>query len=109
MFEKIISFFACLLCSLPFLIVSINKNSKEPIAFWSCSWGSKALKEKVKNIYDYNEEMKTLYKKYAISFFITGIICLINFKLGIVIISVNCTVGLFVLYEEYAKILKKYS
>ena len=42
MAEKIVVLVACLLCAVPFLIIGIfEKNSKEPITFWS---GDKTLK-----------------------------------------------------------------
>lgn len=36
MAEKIVGLISCLLCAVPFLIIGIfEKNSKEPITFWS--------------------------------------------------------------------------
>ena len=41
MAEKIVGLISCLLCAVPFLIIGIfEKNSKEPITFWS---GDKTL------------------------------------------------------------------
>lgn len=55
MAEKIVGLVACLLCAVPFLIIGIfEKNSKEPITFWS---GDKTLKSKVKDVTAYNLEM----------------------------------------------------
>ena len=48
MAEKIVGLISCLLCAVPFLIIGIfEKNSKEPITFWS---GDKTLKSKVKDV-----------------------------------------------------------
>ena len=42
MAEKIIGLISCLLCAVPFLIIGIfERNSREPITFWS---GDKTLK-----------------------------------------------------------------
>ena len=46
MVGKIIALVSCIMCALPFLIISVyNKDSKEPINFWS---GDTTLKSKVK-------------------------------------------------------------
>ena len=48
MAEKIVGLISCLLCAVPFLIIGIfEKNSKEPITFWS---GDKTLKSKAKDV-----------------------------------------------------------
>ena len=61
MAEKIVGLISCLLCAVPFLIIGIfEKNSKEPITFWS---GDKTLKSKVKDVTAYNLEMGMLYQK----------------------------------------------
>lgn len=66
----IIGFVACFMCAVPFIIISVyDKNSKEPISFWS---GDKTLKSKVTNIQVYNKEMAALYKKNSYSIFITS-------------------------------------
>ena len=83
MVGKIIALVSCLLCAVPFLIISIyNKDSKEPINFWS---GDTSLKEKVADIKGYNKEMALLY------------------------LCFDCTLGIFLMYRVYKKILKRYS
>ena len=53
--EGIVECICCVLCGLPFLIMGhFNKNSVEPITFWS---GDKTLKEKLKDIQGYNSEI----------------------------------------------------
>lgn len=55
MAEKIVGLISCLLCAVPFLIIGIfERNSREPITFWS---GDKTLKSKVKDVTAYNLEM----------------------------------------------------
>ncbi|MFR7844071.1 MAG: hypothetical protein ACLU3U_14020 [Gallintestinimicrobium sp.] len=66
MAEKIVGLISCLLCAVPFLIIGIfEKNSKEPITFWS---GDKTLKSKVKDVTAYNLEMGMLYQECAFAF-----------------------------------------
>lgn len=68
---RIIGLISCLMCAVPFLIISLyNRNSSEPINFWS---GDTSLKKKVKNVCDYNKEMSGLYKRCAIAFLVAGI------------------------------------
>ena len=107
MVERIIGLISCLLCAVPFLIISVyNKDSNEPINFWS---GDTSLKKKVKNVRDYNKEMAQLYKKCAIAFFITGVGFAIFPVVGIILIGFDCTVGMYIVYRYYKKILKTYS
>lgn len=104
---RIIGLVCCWLCAFPFLIISVcNKNSNEPINFWS---GDTSLKNKVKNVSDYNREMAQLYKKCAIVFMITGVAFVIYPIMGIILTCFDCTVGIYIVYHNYKKILKKYS
>ena len=107
MMGGIIGFISCLMCAVPFLIIAVyGKDSKEPITFWS---GDKNLKTKVKNIFLYNKEMAGLYMKCAIAFGITGVVCLASLGAGVVLIVLECTLGIFVVYSCYKKILERYS
>lgn len=107
MVGRIIGLIACLLCAVPFLIISVyDKGSSTPISFWS---GDKSLMEKVHDIAGYNKEMADLYKKCAIAFGIAGVGCLIHLVIGITIILLECTVGIYLVYKKYKIILKKYS
>ena len=104
---RIVGLVSCLLCALPFLIISIyNKNSEEPINFWS---GDTTLKSKVKNVCDYNREMAMLYKKCAIAFLIAGIGFLLGSVIGVTMLCLDCTVGMYLVYRKYKKIWKLYS
>lgn len=104
---RIIGLVCCLMCAFPFLIISVcNKDSSEPINFWS---GDTSLKTKVRNIRDYNKEMAALYKKCAIAFLVTGAGFMVYPVLGIVLICFECTIGIYIVYRNYKKILKTYS
>lgn len=107
MVEKIISFVACFLCAVPFLIISkYDKDSSTPITFWS---GDTQLKSKVNNVKEYNKEMAVLYKKVAIAFILTGTGCVIIPAVGVVLLCFDCTVGIYIVWRCYKKILKRYS
>lgn len=107
MVGRVIGLVSCLLCAIPFLIISMyDKDSNTPISFWA---GDESLKKKIHNIADYNKEMAALYKRCAIAFLIAGLGCLIYLLLGIILIVLECTVGIFVVYKRYKKIFNKYS
>ena len=107
MAERIIAFICCLLCAIPLLIISVyNKDSKDPISFWS---GDTSLKKKLKNVRDYNKEMAQLYQKCAFVFLVTGIAFIIYPIAGIILLCFDCTIGIYIVYRKYKKILKIYS
>lgn len=107
MVERMAGFVCCLMCAIPFLIIAkYDKGSRDPIGFWS---GDKTLKEKVKNIPEYNKEMAALYGKCAGAFLLTGFGYVILPFLGIVLICLDCSVGFYLAWRNYKKILGKYS
>lgn len=107
MIERIIGLVCCFLCSFPFVIISkYNKDSREPISFWS---GDNTLKEKIKDIKNYNLEMAALYKKAAVFFQMTGVVFLILPAAGCILIIGGCIIGIYLMYQRYRKILEKYS
>lgn len=107
MFGQIVGLICGIMCAIPFFIISIyDKDSLEPITFWS---GDTTLKSKVKNLPEYNREMAALYKKCAYAFLIMGLALFFMFPLGIVILVFNCTVGIYLVWRVYKKILERYS
>ena len=107
MVGKIVALVSCIMCAVQFLIISVyNKDSKEPINFWS---GDTTLKSKVKNVKEYNIEMAKLYKNCAIAFLLTGIGFVIAPVVGIALLCFDCTAGIYVVYRFYKNILEKYS
>lgn len=107
MVGKILGCVCCILCAVPFFIISAyGKNSKEPIPFWS---GDATLKKKVKNFSGYNKKMAALYQKYAAAFLAAGIGCLVAPALGIILAGADATIGIYLLWREYKKILRLYS
>ena len=107
MLGRIIGLISCLMCAFPFWVIGIfNKDSKEPITFWS---GDTTLKSRVKNVAAYNEKMATLYKKCGIAFVISGIGWFISPVAGVVMICFDCTLGIWLVYKKYRRILDSYS
>lgn len=105
--DRVITCFCCFLCAFPFFIIaSDRKNGGDPIGFWT---GDASLKKRVRDVEKYNLEMSMLYKKWAISFLAVGILSLVHMKLGIILITAECTVGIYLVWKFYKKILKKYS
>lgn len=104
--ERIICFVCCLLCAFPlFVIGHFNKESREPIGFWS---GDRFLRDRVKDIKGYNFEMSKLYVKCSLAFVITGVICLVSVKVGMICILLECTIGIYIVWKLYKRILSKY-
>lgn len=99
---RIVGLVSCLMCAVPFLIIASGKDSMEPINFWS---GDTTLKSKVKNIAEYNGKMAVLYRKCAIAWLISGISWLILPLLGIIMTCLDCTLGIYLMYLSYKKIL----
>lgn len=65
---RIVALVSCLLCSFPFFVIGIyNKDSKEPISFWT---GDTTIKAVIKNVRGYNTEIAGLYKRCGL-FFLT--------------------------------------
>ena len=104
---RIISVICYLLCAIPFwAIAKYQKESKDPISFWS---GDTSLQEKVKNVPDYNREMAALYKKYAWAYVAAAMAGAAHPLAGVAVLVPVCTVGIWLVYRTYKRILEKYS
>ena len=104
---RIISFICYLLCAIPFwAIAKYQVNSKNPISFWS---GDTSLQEKVKNVPDYNREMAAVYNKYAWCFAVAAMAGAAHPLAGVAVLVPVCTVGIWLVYRTYKRILEKYS
>jgi hypothetical protein len=107
MVGQIIALISCLMCAFPFWIIAkYNKDDKEPIGFWT---GDESLKSKVKDVPGYNAEMALLYKRYGTIFAVTGIAFVLYSIAGIVLLCLDCTLGIYLVYRQYKRILKSYS
>lgn len=107
MVGRIVGLISCVMCAIPFFVIAVyNKDSKEPISFWS---GDTSLKEKVRNVKDYNKEMALLYQRCSVAFLITGIGFLVTPVAGGIMICLDCTLGIYLMYKDYKRILSLYS
>lgn len=107
MFGKIVGLISGLMCAFPFWIIgTYNKDSREPISFWS---GDTSLRTKVTNVKEYNHEMAKLYRKCALAFVVMGLLLFVNTYLGMIVLVFNCTLGVYIVWRAYKKILGKYS
>lgn len=107
MVGRIVGLVCCMLCAFPFWVLGFyNKNSREPIAFWS---GDKQLKEKLKDIQGYNNEMSNLYMKCALVFAVTGMVCLVRLGIGICFLLLESTLGIYLVWKLYKNICSRFS
>ncbi len=109
MIGRIMAFSTCLIAAvLLFLMGWINKGTKEPIRYIG---GDKSIKYKIKkkNTKKYNEEIISLYKKDSIMVLVSGIGFLIHAYLGIGLIIFSFTVGSYISFQRYEKVIEKYS
>ncbi len=106
MVGRIVGLVCCLLCAFSFFVISIyNKDSREPINFWS---GDTSLKDIVKDIKGYNTEMAGLYKRCALFFLLTGNLFVVFPIAGIILVVFDCSIGIYWVYRVYKRILEKY-
>lgn len=104
---RFLALIACVMCSLPFFIISrYEKDSMTPITFWA---GDKSLKDKVIDIKGYNQRMAKLYGKCGAVFILTGIVFLVFPAVGTILIAFECTIGIYIVYRCYKRILEETS
>lgn len=105
---RIIGCFCCILCALPFFYLAWEGKQKNaaPLTFWA---GDDTLKDKLKDIPAYNAEMSRLYKTVAYAFALAGVFFLIFPPLGIGLILLECTAGIYPVWMAYKQILARHS
>ena len=104
---KIICAISFLMCAVPWWgIAKFGKDGKDPISFWS---GDASLKGKVKDVAAYNREMAKVYTIYGWAYFAAVPGAVAHPLVGVAIMGLDITVGLFLVYRTYKKILAKYS
>lgn len=109
MAAKIIMFVCCLMCGVPFLIISAynRSNAITPIVFWSGS--EEKLKRELKDIQGYNGEMAAIYQKCAFAFLLAGIGAFIHVAVGMLLLVFDCTIGIYLVFRKYKMILQKFT
>ena len=104
---KIVGLISCLfMCGSVFDHRDFRKKQQRTHHFLS---GDKTLKSKVKDVIAYNLEMGMLYQKCAFAFMLSGICCLISLGFGIVMLVLDCTAGVYLMYRSYKRILERNS
>ena len=104
---QIIYCFCCLACALAFILIPfLNKETNEPIGFWS---GDTSLKDKVNDVKEYNKEMSKLYMYYGLCYVVISLLVFISFTVSVILLIFGMTIGIFIVYKIYKKILNKYS
>ena len=99
--EFIVGCVCCWLCALPLFITGIyGKKSKEPISFWA---GDKI--ENIDNIKNYNTKTGRLYVQCAAILFVSPVFILINIYIFVGLICTECSLGIYLAYLKYKKIL----
>lgn len=73
--------------------------------FWS---GTTVKSEDVTNIRAYNKENATMWKLYALCYFISGAVGIFHGAIGGILIILSCFPGLILLILNYRRIEKKY-
>ena len=106
MAEKIIMILCCVLCGLPFwLLATVGRKGKEPLNFWS---GDDRLKAKIEDVAAYNHAMGKMYFVYGSLFILAAVLAVFSMAAAVVLLILNCTLGLFLIYKGYGRILRRF-
>lgn len=101
---RIILSLCCFLCAgAYFLNGRLCRICSSPVAFWT--GGETALKTTVKDPVRYNREMGSAFRWYAIAWLICGLLGALSPLAGIIGMIAVLTLGLFLLWKRYRKIL----
>lgn len=107
MVGQCIGCFSCMLCAIPFFVIAkLGKEGKDPIAFWS---GDTSLKNIIVNVKEYNRGIAKLYNYYGLVFAVSGILMLFAPIFGLILCLVNSSLGIFVVFKVYKKLVNRYS
>ena len=109
----IIMALCCFGCAATFQGIGIHAaRSDEPVSFWS--GGPKVEAKHVNDIYGYNQACSSMWKLYAIPYWVAGIVACLGFLgdgyllASAIIMTVACFPGLFFLIWRYKHIEKTY-
>lgn len=98
---------SCLLCSLIFFFMAvIGEKYGEPINFWNCG---KSLKERITDIPCYNADMSILYRVWAAAWMVIALVSLFSVSVGLSLVAINVSVGVYIVHRLCKRILGKYS
>ena len=105
--ERTIGAVCCLLCAFLWYGIPCNRDSREPISFWSGE--EEKLKATVRDVQAYNGEMARLYRKCSLACVLSGMLFLLLPLPGGISPGFGCTVGRYLVRRAYKKVLGKYS
>ena len=104
---QVIGSFSAFLCFLPmFIIAIVGRKAKDPINFIS---GDTSLKNKVKNVKEYNQKMSVLFLIWSFCYLASSIMFLIEPVYGTIVLIFSCSIILAVMYIWYRIILYRCS
>lgn len=108
MFPRILIFFVCLLCAVPFLLLSyLGKISRTPLHFRN---GDEArLAAILKDIPAYNRAMAKAYRNFGLLFLTLAVLAAALPALGILGIAIQCTLGFFLLWKKHKALVNQFS
>ena len=96
-----------LMCAAVFIgigIFSIKK--KTPMHFWS---GTTVKSEEISDVRAYNKENGVMWITYGATYVLAAILALLfGSKMGAILVTLSCTLGLIILIVVYGHIYKKY-
>lgn len=105
---RIILSLCCFLCAGAFFLNAFLcgiKNS--PVTFWNGS--DSTLKKIVRDVPNYNREMKQAFLLHALGWLLSGIASAFSPAAGLLCLALLCTLGFWLLWKRYKQILAKYS
>ena len=108
MVGKFICFFCCLMCAFAFYAMGFGgKERTDPINYFS---GDESLKDKVKDLKNYNAEMARMYRYWGLCWVVVGVLYFpLPISGGVAVMIIALGIETIVTYRVYKKILKKYS
>ncbi len=107
MAEGIILALCALLTAAPFFALSLQMDDPhEPIPFFC---GDESLKGSLSDIAAYNREMAVLYRRYAICLVCAALLALYSPLLGLILLGLLISLGLFIVYRRYRAIRAKHA
>ena len=105
---RIILSLCCFLCAGGFFLNTYLCGIKNtPVTFWNGS--DNTVKNLVRDVPNYNREMKKAFLLHAAIWLLCGIASAFSPMAGLLLLPLQCTLGLFLLWKRYKQLLTKYS
>lgn len=103
---KIIMCIISLMCAFMFFSIGIYaKKINKPMGFWS---GLQIDGSKIIDIKKYNNANGNMWQFYSLFYFVSAISAIFYPIISVILLIINCTLGLVFLIVFYNKICKKY-